>query len=231
MWRIDVGAECAERLAARFLSPSERERAGRLVNPMHGWQFVAARAGLRAILGELLGCAGAGIELILDANGKPRLCPRAHVAHLHFNLSHSHEHAVAAFAVHRHVGVDIEWHNPDRETARLARRFYRPAEIAAINAEPTPAGRLAAFYRCWTRKEAYVKATGDGLRFPTRRFEVSVREDEPCRLLAVDGRPGEAARWRMEPLPVPAHYSGTVAAEGSDWRLEHHPMAPGFPAA
>lgn len=227
-WSLAVSAADAARLAAGFLSHAEHTRAANLVNSARRREFIAARAGLRRHLAHALGCDPRDVVWTAGEGGKPRLDASVHPGDLRFNLAHSREWAVLALARGREVGVDVEWLNPRRDFERLARRFLHPGEISAIHAEPLHA-RRAAFHRCWTRKEAYLKATGEGLRFSTRRFEVSVRAGEPCRLLAVEGRPAETARWRMEELPMPPTYAGAVAAEGQDWRIDFELQDGAFP--
>jgi 4'-phosphopantetheinyl transferase len=224
VWCVDVGPSRAEELAHRYLSAEERERAARFLREESAVQFIAARAGLRRVLGEALGCAPHEIELILDEKGKPRLCPRAHATGLHFNLTHSHALAAVALARGHVVGIDIEWHDPARDLLRLARRYFRGGEIRAVEQPGDAPARCQAFYRCWTRKEAWLKATGDGLRFPTRRFEVTADPAPSARLLVVEGRPGEEHRWRLEDIPVPAGYSGTVVAPTGNWTIAYREL-------
>jgi 4'-phosphopantetheinyl transferase len=110
------------------------------------------------------------------------------------------------------VGIDLEYVSPDTEWADLAARFLAPAEWCAIAALPRDAQRNA-FFACWTRKEAVLKATGDGLGRPLRSFVVSVPPD-PAALLACDPALGRPAAWSLAPLPVGPDYRGTVAVRG-----------------
>jgi len=169
--RLDIGAEAAD-ASASLLSREERERAARFAADRERRRFTVARARLRQLLGERLGAAPEAIELTYAANGKPRLHPR-HGSDLRFNVSHYEDVAAYAFANGREVGVDIEGVRSLADADAVAALAFAPREHRAYLALD-PEQRPRAFFNCWTRKEAFVKALGAGLRYPLHRFDASL---------------------------------------------------------
>ena len=209
---LDLGAAEIEAERA-LLSEDEIRRADAFRRPLDRIRFTAARAWLRRTLASCLGRDPARLVFAVGPHGKPFL-PEAGGA-LDFNLSHSGGFALLAVSPGFPVGADIEEMRPIEE--KLAERFFSPGEIRALRALP-PAGREAGFFRCWTRKEAYLKALGSGLATPLDGFTVTLGPDEPARLLSVSGRPGEAEAWRIAHLaPVPGCMAA-VAARDPGWR-------------
>jgi len=199
-----------------LLSAEERKRAGRLRSEKAARQYAASLGVLREVLGRCAGVEPASLAFRRNAHGKPSL--EGAGEGLGFNLSHSGDWMLVAVARGRQVGVDIERVNARRPLRRLAERFFAPGEREALRAVPD-AGLAEAFYTCWTRKEAYLKARGEGLHFPLGAFEVSVSPEAPA-LLRVEGEPEEAGRWSVRDVPVPEGYAGAVVVEGREWRLE-----------
>lgn len=159
-----------ERLAAT-LSDEERERAGRFVRDLDRQRFVVAHGRMRGALAMMARANPAALQFCVGAHGKPALgTPHARLS---FSLSHSHDRALLAVSVDRAVGVDIEARRPDFDWAPIARTFFAPAERDAIAQLPAPLQRDT-FFACWTRKEAYLKARGDGFLGNAKRFAVSV---------------------------------------------------------
>lgn len=196
---------------ARLLSPDEQARAARFHFPKDRAAFVTARGRLRMLLGRYLRTAPEKIRFILNAHGKPELPVPAP---LQFNLSHSGELAAFAFTRHHRVGVDVEQVREDFANNSVAERFFAPVEVTQLRTLPA-AGQTAAFFECWTRKEAFVKARGEGLSLGLEQFEVSV--GGPARLLSVEG--GEAARWTLHDLHPADGYAGAVAVESAQAML------------
>src|SRR5262249_15131305 len=135
-----------------------------------------------------------------------------------FNLAHSHELAVYAFSRDRELGIDVEWMRPLLDAAAIAHRYFSAAENAAISSLPE-SERLAAFFRCWTRKEAYLQALGDGLARPLGAFDVEVSARP--RLLRVSNDEPELDRWSFHDLLVPEGYSAVVVIEGHGARVSN----------
>lgn len=191
-----------ERLAAlrALLSPDELARADRYRGDGLGARFTAARGNLRALLAGYAKTSPEQITFETNPHGKPALAG----GWLSFNVSHSGALAlVAAAGTEVEVGIDIETIRANVEFERLAQRFFAPRETAALLALP-PEQRAGAFFACWTRKEAYMKARGLGLAIPLDGFEVSLAPGDPPRLLrpAVDDPHGAAwALWQLDPGP------------------------------
>jgi len=202
----------AEREAA--LSHEERGRARAMLRESARRRFVAARGGLRMLLAAY--GAGNARDLVFaygDA-GKPRLTTTHPEVPLCFNLSHSGDWVLYAFAHNRVVGVDIEAVKPRENADALVRRFFAPAELAVWENIPPPK-RTDAFFAGWTRKEAYVKARGEGVLTAFSRFSVDF--GSPARLLFTDG--DDPARWTLVDLAPGPGYVGALAAEGRDLRI------------
>jgi 4'-phosphopantetheinyl transferase len=214
VWRVglDVGPQ---RLAALdgTLSPGERDRADRFVRACDSRRFVAARGVARALLGRYLGRAPASLTFADSFGGKPEVDVTGDALPLRFSYSRSHGVAVYALARRWRVGIDIEAIRPLDDLAGLVRQVCSERELELMQAQP-PAGRLAAFYRLWVRKEAVVKATGEGLARDLRGVEVGLSGDA-VRLLADDGEAGEPAPWRLVDLPAGAGHASALAVEGS----------------
>jgi 4'-phosphopantetheinyl transferase len=218
VWRVslDLPPARAERLT-RALSDDERTRAGRFVFERDRHRFAVARGTLRAILGRYLGVPPGNLAFAYSSHGKPALPNGAGVRDLRFNVSHAGGLALVAVALGREVGVDIERVREDFATEEIAGRVFSPAELAAIRVLPA-AARCAAFFNCWTRKEAYVKARGEGLSLPLHRFDVSVAPGEPAALLATAENSCEASRWSLRELQPGPGYVASLAVEGHSWR-------------
>jgi 4'-phosphopantetheinyl transferase len=195
---------------ASLLSADERERRARLLEGPIRDRFTIARGGLRILLGRYLERDPAAIQLEYGKRGKPRLAG----AELTFNLAHSGELAVYAFAGGQELGVDIESLLRIPDTLQIARRFFAPEEFEALETLPG-AQRVRAFYRAWTRKEAYVKAVGDGLHTPLDSFCVSLDSDETARLVTLNGSMQAASAWQLHHLDPAPGYVGALAYSGA----------------
>lgn len=188
--------------AERVLSREERDRAARFHFPHHRRRFIAAHSALRAILGTYAGREAASLVFALDALSKPLLAePRGAIR---FNLSHSGEFAAIAVVRDAPVGIDIETLAPVPDIESLAKSCFSAGERTALASAPVT-HRLEHFLRGWTRKEAYLKATGDGLRAPLDTFTVSLDAQYP-HLVRCESNP---QRWLVIPLCAP---DGAVAA-------------------
>jgi 4'-phosphopantetheinyl transferase len=190
------------------LSDDERQRAARFRFDIHRRRFIAARGLLRQALSEYLGTPAHEIRFSYGAKGKPAIAGSP----LQFNVSHSEEMAVYAFALEMPLGIDVEHIRPLDDLEAIAHRFFSPGEWTAIEAM-RPEKRIDAFFRCWTRKEAYIKATGDGLSYPLNKFDVSVTG--PAQMLSVEGDLSEASLWSMHDIALPEGYFGALAFRGT----------------
>lgn len=225
VWRASLRIEAGEleRLESH-LSDDERRRAARFRLPELRRRYVAAHGVLRVLLGSYLRVAPSVPRFQLNAHDKPFLIPECS-AELKFNLSHAGEMALFAFALAREVGVDIEQIRPMPSGVQIADRFFTPAESARIRSAP-PESRDEVFFEHWVRKEAFVKAVGQGVSFGLNRFqlpEVPGGSPTPVPFTC----PPDPAVWSLAPLRAGDEYTGAVVAAGTDWRpsLFHWPDA------
>ncbi len=191
-----------------LLSAEERARADRYLVDRPRNTFVVTRATLRVLLASYLGRSPEQLAFCYSAQGKPSLANEA--TDLRFNVSHTDGLAALAFVRGREIGVDVEKVKPDCEARKLAERFFSPAERQAIS-RFSGIALQEAFFRCWTRKEAFIKAKGGGLSIPLDQFDVSVAEDQPAALLGTRPDADEARRWMLYELPVEAGYAAALA--------------------
>lgn len=219
VWRIplDVSKSVAGRLR-RLLSEDERERADRFRMELHRNHFTVGRGILRQVLGDYLEVEPNALVFRKGMFGKPELGGTGGSSPLRFNLTHSGGLALLAVASGREVGIDIEQVRPMGDAERIITRFFSRKEQADFLSLPGDQ-RPAAFFRGWTRKEAYMKATGEGFALALDRFDVSICPDEPARLLHVEGRPDELERWSLADLAPGPGFQGAVVVEGTGWRL------------
>ena len=212
VWRIDL--EQPGSVLEKFrsmLETDELERAGRFHFEIHRSNFVVARGFLRYILSRYLETKPEGLKFSYGEYGKPALDGR-----LHFNMSHSHRVALLAITEDRQIGVDVEHIRADFATEDIARRFFSPAEVESFNSLPQEE-QVAAFFRCWTRKEAFIKATGRGLSQPLDKFDVTLAPGVAAALLWVDE--DDASRWSMSDLDAGSDYAAALVVEGAASRI------------
>ena len=202
----------AARAAIAFLSDAERQRASRLAFDRDRRRFVVARARLRQLLGARLDVRPEAVELVYGAHGKPALAPRFAASDLRFNVSHCDDLAVYAFSHGREVGIDVEAVRVMGDADDLAARFFSRREHGAYRVLH-PRDKPLGFFQCWTRKEAFIKALGDGLSHPLDRFDVSLAPGEPARVLRVEGAPEDHRRWHMESFAPALGFVAAVVAE------------------
>jgi 4'-phosphopantetheinyl transferase len=208
----DVADSGSQEAWEAFLAPDEQERARRFHFPADRRRFVYGRGVLRWLLGAYLEADPARIQFTYSSEGKPELKPAPASRQLHFNLSHSGTRVLLAFAWERRVGADVEQVRNDMELEQIAGRFFSLSEQNALRSLDE-ASRISAFFRCWTRKEAYVKATGKGLALPLSQFDVSLLPNQPAALLATRPEAREAERWVLHNLDVGSGYAAAVAVE------------------
>ncbi len=202
--RIDVSPEELERLSG-VLDPEELRRARGLPDATRR-EFVATRAILRTLLGERLEVPAKEVMLRKRENGK--LFVSGGVL---FNVAHSNGLAVFAFTHNLKVGVDVELLRPLADLEGVVELALAPSEAADLQSVPA-ADRAEAFFACWTRKEAYLKASGNGLGSP-RDVAVTLRPGAPERLVSVQGAPAEPDRWELTSFEPRTDYVGAVAVE------------------
>jgi 4'-phosphopantetheinyl transferase len=195
-----------------LLSADERSRAGRFAFERDRRRYIVARARLRQLLGERLGVAPGSLQFVYNPHGKPALARRPGQRDLRFNVSHSGELAAYAFAEGRDVGVDVEAVRELPDADDIAMRFFSRRERAAYMRLPARE-RPQGFFNCWTRKEAFIKALGEGLSHPLERFDVSLAPGEPARFLRVGETSGRDCGWWMESFSPVTGYVAAVVTE------------------
>jgi 4'-phosphopantetheinyl transferase len=217
VWQFSL--ECDDPTARQMeelLAPIERQRADRFHFPGDRRRYVIGRGRVRTLLGEYLATPPADVSLVATPLGKPFVVGRP-PGGLCFNVAHSDDVALLAVALGREVGVDIERERLEVDCSELAQRFFAPEEVTALAALPA-ADQRPAFYRCWTRKEAYVKALGLGMQAPLDRFAVTVTA-ESAALIHTTHDPAQRDMWHLRGLFPLAGYAAAIAVEGRDWRL------------
>lgn len=219
VWAVPLESAAASRDELwAILSADERERAGRFRFDDVRRRFVTARAALRMLLGRYAALAPANISFAYEAHGKPRLAAANATAGLCFNLAHSAELALVAVATGCEVGIDVERLRAVRHLEQIARRYFHPAEAATVLAGP-PTARQAAFFRCWTGKEAVLKAVGSGLSNSLAAFRVPVDEHAGAWIdFSAPGHSRAARCWLQQLVPCP-EYAGAVTCLGAERRL------------
>jgi 4'-phosphopantetheinyl transferase len=211
VWRasLELSPENLERLETT-LNAEEKARAGKFLVPRARESFIAARGILRELLGAYLGIGADQVAFRYGAQGKPLLAP-SHDSRISFNTSHSLGIGLFAFAHGGEIGVDIEQVRTDFKGMEIASRFFSEHEISELRKLPAKEASEA-FFGCWTRKEAYVKAHGEGLSIPLRSFTVSFAKQE--QVLEADG-----SAWSCHLLEPAPGFAGAVVARGENWRV------------
>jgi len=208
LWQRRLDASAAEVNAyCRLLSSEEQERALRFRVERPRKEFVLTRGTLRTLLAQYLGITPQEVHFRYAVRGKPALEGESGLC---FNVSHTDGLALMAFVMRRTIGIDVENLVRGVDAQRLAERFFSERERQVLR--PLRGDELqAAFFRCWTRKEAYIKAKGDGLSLALHEFDVSIAEQDRDALLATRPDPTEAARWTVCDVPMGTGYVAAVA--------------------
>ena len=219
VWRASLKASFSTISSLQgILAEEEVKRAKRFYFEEDRLRWIVARGILRRLLGQYLDMDPREVRFVTNGYGKPFVVYPSQGACLHFNLSHSADLALYAFAYDRYVGIDVEYMRVDIECEQLAHHYFSAVECAALQGLP-PAVRLEAFFLCWSRKEAYIKARGEGLSIPLDQFDVSLAPGEPAALLADREDPQATARWSLHALAPADCYAGAIVVEGTHWQL------------
>jgi 4'-phosphopantetheinyl transferase len=201
-----------------ILAEDEINRANRFHFKKDRERFVAGRGLLRMILSSYVGMPANEIIFTYGCHGKPGLRRHDGRPAIEFNLAHSAGTAIYAITRDRPVGIDIELVDHEFPIESVAERFFSKVEVAAFRSLPRDMQRIA-FFKCWTRKEAFIKALGDGLSCPLADFDVFLTPGERARLLKVRWAPEEASRWCMEDIDSVPNCAAAVVFSGSPCRL------------
>jgi 4'-phosphopantetheinyl transferase len=219
-WRISLDQSSAfENELFEILAFDERERANRFHFARDRSHFIVARGFLRQLLGRYLRTSAREILFDYSAYGKPALAGDYVGSGLRFNVSHSHGVALYALMCNCEIGVDVEHIRDDFNVEEIARRFFSRGEVEALVALPADEW-IPAFFRCWTRKEAFIKATGKGLSQSLDEFDVTVAPGEPAALLRLLGEPDASSRWSLRDLELGSRFGAALAIERSAFALQ-----------
>ena len=223
--RLDLSRDALGRLE-RSLSPDERRRFGRLRAEPDRLRATASRGLLRHILAGYAGRPAEELVFTYGLAGKPELSEAASGGTLRFNTAHSGDLLLVAVGQASSLGIDVERIRPIVRRERVARRAFSAEERRQIEALPHDL-RDEAFITCWTRKEASVKAVGEGVWSAFGRFEVSLEPGEPALVRSVDGEAAAGAEWSLFHLEPAPGFVGAVAVQGTGWRLWTGTLQPG----
>lgn len=221
VWSVQLDPPPAEvERLGRSLAEDEWARAHRFRFEKHRRQYVVGRGALRALLAAYLGTRPEAVRFRYGPRGKPFLESDLESAGgLQFNLSNSDEMALVGFVRGPEIGVDIEYLRSMPDCEQISERFFSESERRVLRGIPGRA-KEEAFFNCWTRKEAYLKAVGEGLAAPLDSFDVTLAPDDPPRMLTLEGDPERAARWFFHHLVPAENYVGAVAIEGGTWEVK-----------
>lgn len=196
-----------------LLSTDERRRAERFHFEEDKKRFIVRRGILRTILGHYLNVESGRLQFCYGKNGKPALADKFGEAAIRFNMSCSEAIALYAFTSDYEIGVDIERIRDISEMEQIAKRFFSTRENAVFHTL-SKSERKEAFFNFWTRKEAFLKATGDGLSRPLNRFDVTLVPGEPARLLRIEGDTEEAQHWSIQDLKPASGFAAALVIKG-----------------
>lgn len=220
IWRIDLAQEDAEiRQCRALLAADEIERADRFYFARDRKRFTVARGAMREILSRYTGAGAVDLRFSYGPKGKPELSVDMKQTGIKFNLSHSQEVALLAVTRGLNVGIDVEWIKADFATDDIAEQFFSAAEVQTLRSLPV-SQRVEAFFSCWTRKEAYIKALGEGLSVPLDSFTVAFAPTVAAALLHVKVDPAEIKRWSMYNIVISDGYKAALVVQGKHHRLK-----------
>ena len=215
--RLDGMERCGGNLE-RILSRGEKARADRFRFERDRVHYATGQGILRSLLGSYLDVEPGAVVFDRERNGKPMLSSRSGQGPIRFSMSRSGGLALYAFSRDKELGVDVERIDPIPEMDRIVERFFSPREIRDYYRIPVN-GRAEAFFRCWTRKEAFLKATGEGLFRPLDTFSVSIRSDESPRIVENRMQPEATDAWSVRELSSEEGYLAALVVQGPQFRL------------
>lgn len=221
VWRAQLELPSSQVQGLRgILTDDELDRANRFSFEIDRQRFIAARGTLRSILSRYIPITPVFLRFSYNQYGKPFSAPEFSSYLLNFNLSHSGSMALYAITRNMEIGVDVERVRSDFEYEEIAKCFFSVNEVAVLRTLPTEK-KLEAFYHCWTRKEAYIKAQGQGLSLPLDSFDVSLAPWEPTMLLNTKDEPQARSLWTLLDLKPGPGYIGALAVKGIGCRFRY----------
>jgi 4'-phosphopantetheinyl transferase len=202
-----------------LLASEERSRAERFHFTADRLRYTVTRGILRTVLAGYIGGEACGLTFRYSDTGKPSLASPHSAAEIRFSVTHSGGVALLAFAMGFDIGVDVEELRQNFDLQAIATRFFSPREQQELAAYP-PEQRCEAFFRCWTRKEAYIKATGEGLSVPLQQFDVSLKPADVDCLLATRPDERNAEHWWIQDVSASIGYAAALCGKGRSWALK-----------
>ena len=227
LWRLELDAQHAE-CDVKLLDAAERQRAGRFRFDHHRRRFITHRAWLRRVLALYLDCRPATLAFGLVANDKPVLAQGHGLSDLQFNLSHSDKHALCAVARGAALGVDIEQRRDIKDALAIGARHFGARELAWLTAAGNDDERMTRFFTVWTRKEAFIKATGEGLSRALSSFDVVPEQAGPVAVREIE--PGAHA-WYGQSLSLDGDVAAALCSRWPQPQLRWPALPPGHDAA
>jgi 4'-phosphopantetheinyl transferase len=218
IWRLEPEPLVDLSRYSDLLSRDEQQRAARFRFPHLTRNFIADHGRMRLILGAYTGLAPQNLVFALNEFGKPELAD--YPASLRFNLSHTEGLSLLALCLDSPVGIDLEAVRQMNDWRDVAQSHFSQNEVAALH-EMTESDQQNAFFRCWTRKEAFLKAHGFGLSIPLDSFAVSLDRERTPALLECKWDPEETKRWSFVSLDLGAKFIGALAIAGKNWRIRY----------
>ncbi len=215
VWCLALDLPDANITALRsILSLEEETRAARYLFDKHRRRFIACRGQVRQILAGYLNADPREVRFRYGTKGKPALGTPWSGSEIEFNISDSHELALCALCLNRDLGVDLEYVRRPTDFDGLAERFFAPGEVNVLRSLPEDQ-RLAAFFNCWTRKEAVLKAVGIGLGMPLNRVEVTLAPHDAAQVLVFADDAPLSPPWWLQNLDPAPNYVGALASRGT----------------
>jgi 4'-phosphopantetheinyl transferase len=217
VWRAELDYEGAElQQLSDLLAPDEQQKAARFHFEKDRNHYSTARGLLRLILSSYVSQDPKNLRFTYNAYGKPALDSGL----LQFNVSHSHGLALYAVARYHQIGIDLEHMRTDFRWRQIVEQYFSAQEFNALLQLPE-SQQIKAFFDGWTRKEAFIKAKGQGLSIPLNQFDVSLSPAEPAALLHTQWDPSEAAQWTLHALNPGENYAGAIAIQCRDPQLSY----------
>lgn len=216
LWTVSLDVSESSVLSLRqLLSTDEVEKSDRFYFERDRIHYTVCRGVLRKLLSCYLNIPACELVFSYGTHGKPYLINVGdQLNQIHFNVSHSAGLAIIGFTMGQHIGVDVEHIRPNVDTMSIAERFFSAFEFTQLKMLPKEL-QQEAFFACWTRKEAFIKARGDGLSLPLENFDVSVDPREQPQLLAVRSVPEQISKWYMHQMQPKPNYISSTAVKGS----------------
>lgn len=225
LWKAKLNVPSSQiRLMREVLSQDELKRADRFYFEKDRNGFTVARGALRTVLSRYVNAKPDKLVFNYNSYGKPSLKAEFNSNKLRFNLSHSHHLALIAVTLNYEIGVDVEWMRNTLSDMQIAERFFSQSEVAALRLVPA-IDQKTAFFNCWTRKEAFIKAKGKGLSIPLAKFDVSLKPGEPAALLETRFQTAEASNWAIYDVSPESGYRGAIAVQNTQKKIVYWQFA------